>query len=250
MTIDFLPYRYEGCNFRLAYHKALLTLNLLLRNINDAHKEGDGLRTIECYRMALLYFKTFGHHKYAFSIMKLLCNLKFNPQNSHELIFDRFVNIHGVQGKNIPMDLHLEHLNNFLKEQLKTLRSNLDEKNAKRVSEAMNNIRTLVLTTEKNLNVKKASSGAQKRDYRETVKKMTKEMKNQNPFADDNKYKSYENFEIYDETLLTKQDTTKLLEWTKKKSNAFKKRIQINAKKNNSNLMKNDSNLIDFTIRT
>ena len=75
------------------------------------------------------------------------------------------------------------------------------KKNAKRVSEAMNNIRTLVLRTEKNLNVKKASLSAQKRDYGETVKKMTREMKNQNPFADDNTYKSYDNVEIYDETL-------------------------------------------------
>lgn len=141
------------------------------------------------------------------------------------------------------MDLHLEHLNNFLKEQLKTLRSNLNEKNAKRISEAMNNIRTLVLTTENNLSIKKPSSGSQKRDYRDTAKKITKEMKNQNPFVDDNTYKPYENFEYFSDTLLTKKDTTKLLTWTKEKSSEFKKRIEINREKNTSSI-------IDFAVDT
>jgi len=167
--------------------------------------------------------------------MKLLCNLKYRPYDSHQLIFDRFINIHGLPGKNIPMDLHLEHLNNFLKEQLKTLRSNLNEKNAKRVAEAMNNIRHLVMTTEKNLDIKKSTSGKQKRDYTETVKKLVKEMKNQNPFVQDQAYKSYESFEYFDDSLLTKHDTTKLFEWTKEKSMEFKKRIEINKKNTGNN---------------
>lgn len=238
--IFFQQFRYDGVNFRKTYQKALLTLNLLLRNINDAHKEGDGLRTVECYRMALLYFKNFGHSKYAFAIMRLMCHLKYNLKNSHNLIFERFINIHGRPGKNIPMDLHLEHLNNFLKEQLKTLRSNLNEENAKRIAQAMNNIRELVMNTEQNLEIKRPSSCGQKRDYRGTVKKVAGEMKNQNPFVDDNTYKSYENFEYFSENLLSKQDTTRLLNWTKEKTNEFKTRIEIDKKKDTEN--------IDFAI--
>ena len=42
------------------------------------------------------------------------------------------------------MDLHLEHLNGFLKEQLKNLRINPDKNNATRVSRASNALRKLV----------------------------------------------------------------------------------------------------------
>ena len=204
-----------------------MTLNLLLRNINDAHKEGDGIRTIECYRMALLYFKTFGHTKYSFSILRLLCSLKYDLHHSHELVFDQFINAHGLPGKNIPMDLHLEFLNRFLKEELKTLRSNLNEKNAQRVAESMNNIRTLVQNTEKNLEINHNGSGKNKYDNREMVKTLVKEASKDNPFIEDNRYKSYQSFEYFEEQILSKQDTTKLLEWTKRKSDEFKNLMEL-----------------------
>ena len=37
------------------------------------------------------------------------------PRLSQQLIWSRFVNTHGQPGKNIPCDLHLEHLNRSLK---------------------------------------------------------------------------------------------------------------------------------------
>ena len=71
----------------------------------------------------------------------------------------------------------MEHLNNFLKEELKTLRSNLNEKNAKRIAESMNNIKTLVENTEENLEINKRGSGKSKHDSRETIKTLIKELK-------------------------------------------------------------------------
>ena len=97
-----------------------------MRTINDAIREGDGARLIECYRMALLYFKAFGHTKYAYSVIKLLHQLKMQPEKAHRLIWERFANTKGIAGKNISLDLHMEHLNNLLKELLKTLRNNLN----------------------------------------------------------------------------------------------------------------------------
>ena len=37
------------------------------------------------------------------------------------LIWSRSINIHGVRGKYIPFDLHLEHLNCLCKDSIKTL---------------------------------------------------------------------------------------------------------------------------------
>ena len=43
------------------------------------------------------------------------------PHLSAELIWSHFVNVHGHPGKNIPADLHMEHLNRFVKEAIRTL---------------------------------------------------------------------------------------------------------------------------------
>lgn len=61
------------------------------------------------------------------------------PTAAFSLIWERFINTRGVKGHNISMYLHLEHLNNFLKELLRDLRSNLTEQNADRVSKAVKN---------------------------------------------------------------------------------------------------------------
>ncbi|KAI8493967.1 hypothetical protein Bbelb_283140 [Branchiostoma belcheri] len=70
------------------YHNAKLGMSLLLTNIQDAKKEGDGERVARYFRMA------------------------------HSLLWDRFVNTRGG-GKNIAGDLRLEHMNNLLKSFLK-----------------------------------------------------------------------------------------------------------------------------------
>ena len=158
---------------------------------------------------------------------EITVNLKYRPHDSHELIFDRFINTNGLPGKNIPMDLYLEFLNKFLKEELKSLRSNLNEKNAQRVAEAMNNIRTLIQNTENNLDIRINKSGKNSYDNREIVKTLIKEMSNENPFIDGGNYKTYEAFEYFDEKILTKQDTTRLLEWTKNKNDEFKSLIEL-----------------------
>ena len=41
------------------------------------------------------------------------------PQHAAELIWSRFINIRGLPGRNIPNDLHMEHLNRILKTSIK-----------------------------------------------------------------------------------------------------------------------------------
>ena len=53
----------------------------------------------------------------------------------------------GRTGKNISLDLHMEHLNKILKELLNNLRNNLDEANADRIAKATNDIKRLIEKT-------------------------------------------------------------------------------------------------------
>ena len=135
----------------LNYQKANFTINLLLRNINDAIRQGDGERLINSYRLALLYFKVTGHHKYSYTILKLLYRIKLVPEDAFKLIWSRFVNTTGYKGRNISPDLHLEHLNNFLKELLRALRSNINETNAERVACSLKNIKLIIQNFESSI---------------------------------------------------------------------------------------------------
>uniref|UniRef100_A0A1X7V2L4 DUF6589 domain-containing protein n=1 Tax=Amphimedon queenslandica TaxID=400682 RepID=A0A1X7V2L4_AMPQE len=51
-----------------------------------------------------------------------------NERQSHQLIWSRHINIHGLPGRNVPCDLFLEHLNKICKQAIVTLGSNFSEK--------------------------------------------------------------------------------------------------------------------------
>ena len=106
----------NDCDHSLEYQRALFTFNLLLRNIKNSIKYGDGERLLHCYRFALLYLKSTKRTKYSHTILKLLYRIKLQPEKAFQLTWGRFINTRGFKGKNIPPDLHLEHLNIFLKE--------------------------------------------------------------------------------------------------------------------------------------
>jgi len=54
-----------------------------------------------------------------------------------ELIWSRFINTHGKPGKNIPNDLHCEHLNRLCKTSIKGIGANKTEKCITRVAKAL-----------------------------------------------------------------------------------------------------------------
>ena len=192
-------------------------MNLLLRNINDSIREGDGERLMENYKVAMLYFKAYGHKNYALSLLKFFYTIKYRSEQAHELLWEGFVNNKGFPGRNISLDLHLEHLNNFLKELLKNLRSNMNEQNAERISKALNNIKRLVDNTEKMLDIKKSSSGSNRMKTEESVRHLAVELHKSNPFKET--YDTYESFPDFNSKVLQKLDCTGFMEWmiTKRK---------------------------------
>ena len=154
---------------------ASLSLNLMIRNVNDAIREGDGSRLIETYKVVLLYFKKFGRTKYAFTLLKLLVRIRTQPHSAFNLIWNRFVNTRGLKGRNIPLDLHLEHNNGYLKELLRNLRSNLNEDNASRVAKSMKSEATITTNFENCTGIKKGSGGRNAAKLAQSVQKLAEE---------------------------------------------------------------------------
>ena len=56
----------------------------------------------------------------------MLSDHQFNltPTQAAELQWNRFINVHGILGRNIPCDLHIEHLNRTCKDAVRGLHAN------------------------------------------------------------------------------------------------------------------------------
>ena len=122
------------------YNCALVSEGLLFMNFLDAIAEGDGERILRQYRYLMLLFKSDAPHsnKYALECLYQLLLVKgvLSKRDSHRFIWNRSVNNKGGLGMNIPLDLAVEHSNNFLKQAINHLGVNLTENAVTRISKA------------------------------------------------------------------------------------------------------------------
>ena len=136
---------------------ARLSFFFFLLDMLDAVKEGDGERLMRLYKVALLYYNAYGHSHYAYStfLLTLQVNASLSPRMAHSVTWNRFWSTRGGNGGNIPLDLHLEHSNNFLKSFLKGLGPNLSEAVARRVSQSIGVLRDMMEKVDGELCVRK-----------------------------------------------------------------------------------------------
>ena len=73
-----------------------------------------------------LYLSNVKNNRYSLEAVNLLIQYQFAlpPINAQKLIWNRFINVHGISGKNIPGDLCLEHLNRLCKQAVNNRGSN------------------------------------------------------------------------------------------------------------------------------
>lgn len=124
------------------YSTQLLGLGLFYLEFADAIKEGDGNRVLRCWRFLLPIFKSSGRKNYAIETLNMLCqyNHGLPPRQAAQLLWNRFVNVHGLPGRNIPADLHQEHLNRVVKEAIRGLGANKTERAIARVGKALGTV--------------------------------------------------------------------------------------------------------------
>ena len=122
------------------YAEEILTLGLIWNGFKDAIREGNENRdrVRQYWRYFLLLFKACGRKSYSCEVAKLLyCNKMLSPRIQTQLRFSRFVNIHGRQETNIPLDLHCEHLNRVVKDALINMGSNWTDKSINRAGKSV-----------------------------------------------------------------------------------------------------------------
>ena len=131
---------------RYSYGCETLSLMLLLMEFKDAIREGDGNRVMAVWKYLFLLFKSSGRTNYSIEAFILLSQQQFllPPMLAEQQKWSRFVNCHGTPGKNISMDLHMEHLNRLCKTSIQGLGANKSTKAILRVGKTIGVLDELV----------------------------------------------------------------------------------------------------------
>jgi uncharacterized C2H2 Zn-finger protein len=204
---------------RFNYACVRLALGLLLRNFDDAVKEGDGARILRCWKMAMLIFRAHHHHKYALASLHLQAATQaiLTPRQAHSLTWNRTVNNHGGKGRNISMDLRLEHLNNFTKGLLKHLGPNLTNNAVLRCSHATNNVEKILDVTDEDLGMR-ATYGTHKTTRSDdNFKKLVSVIKDKGDMFhhEISEQRQYQHFSTFSRNILGSVDHRLLHKWIK-----------------------------------
>ena len=117
---------HKSQDFVQEYASKVLGLGLLYEEFVDAIREGDGSRVLRCWKFLFLIFKENGRTNYSIEAFTFLAQHAFllSPRQSQQLLQSRFINVHGLPGRNVSCDLHMEHLNRLLKTCIATLGPN------------------------------------------------------------------------------------------------------------------------------
>ena len=121
------------------YSRQLLSVGLLYIEYADAIWEGDGEHVYRCWKYLLPIFKSAGRINYSIEALTLLNQhqLRLTPRLSAELMWGRFINVHGIAGRNIPCDLYVEHLNRICKGAVYGLQANKTPAAIRRVGKSL-----------------------------------------------------------------------------------------------------------------
>ena len=149
-----LPCEATCTDFVYAYAVDFLTIGLLWQGYHDAIRCGDGNRILTYWKFLTVIFKSENHINYAKEGFLLLAqSLLLSCRKTAELKWCRTINTHGRPSKNIPVDLHMEHLNHHLKGMMRNLGSNITPESVQRASKALGGVTNICCNFEETSNI-------------------------------------------------------------------------------------------------
>ena len=206
------------------YNCSLLGQGLLFFNFLDSTSEGDGDRSIRCWKFFLLHFKEDkSTTKYALEALYLLLQVYFllPPAEAHSLVWNRTVN-NRETGKNVAIDLDLEHDNNDLKQPIKNLGPTVTEDAVRRISNGQQKSKQMLSCMDREILVKQRSGKHVSADYSKDLRAVVNSLIEESVFCrtPGRQYKHFSNF-VRDP--LSRLDLSNLYQWI----NKHKKNIDL-----------------------
>lgn len=195
------------------YAKDVVTLGIIWWGFRDAIREGDGERVIAYWRFLLVLFKVGGRRNYSCEAAKMLLGHDYflSPRQSAQLQWCRFVNIHGREGCNIPMDLHLEHLNKRLKGALAGLQSNVTSTAINRIGQSLGVVCHVCDTLEQEVQLQTTSGYHPLPSFSKDLELVLKCLKEEQVF----KHKANRHYKTitFKQGLLQEVDMSRVIDW-------------------------------------
>jgi len=151
----------EECTDKVyLYATEVLTLGLLWHNFHDSTREGDGDRILRCWKFNLLLYKATQRKNYSIEALNLILQVNYtlSPREAAQVKWCRTVNTSNLKGHNIPMDLHLEHLNRRLKTTLRNMGSNVTNRSVKLAAESVGTVNEICHVFERQCSNSKETS--------------------------------------------------------------------------------------------
>lgn len=204
-------------NLVISYATELLSLGLFFQEYSDSVREGDGIRVLRCWRYLLPLFIASQRKNYSIEAFNFLYQYHFmlSPRQAQQLIWDRFVNTQGKPGRNIPADLHLEHLNRLVKGAIGSLGSNKTESCITRVGRAIGTLQPVLDQYDVSNRVTHPSgshmSSPITKDCNILVKELTSNVYSST--SRDEKHRKYDSFVSVKDSLLQGVTHTQLINW-------------------------------------
>ncbi len=111
----------------------------------DSWAEGDGDRAYRCWRRFLPHFLVHNRRKYALEALRLQFQVQavLSPHLVHHVLWDRFITTRGGIGRNIPCDLHSEHVNKLIKQVITNMGGNMTDDALKRSARSVSTLQAL-----------------------------------------------------------------------------------------------------------
>lgn len=155
------------------YARVFCHFGSLALEFTDAWSEGDGERIIRCWGVFLLHFFATGRRKYALEALRLKLQLASLPSPlAHQLKWNRFVNTHGGPGRNIPCDLHNEHVNKLFKEIIANMGANLKEEALTRAARSVTALASMRETFDKESGVPVSTTAHSTRSNEDDIRRV------------------------------------------------------------------------------
>lgn len=174
------------------------------------------MRIMRQYKYIMLYCKADQTHstKYALECLYqfFLVYALLSPRDSERFMWNRSVNNACQKGSNIPLDLDVEHSNNFIKQGIKNLGPNVTEKAISRFSCAETTVTTILDNLDKSVQrIARSGKHARSSDDKD-LQQLVKKGLEANIFTQ-HAQRSYKHFVDFKRDRLENFDTSSLFKW-------------------------------------
>ncbi|CAB3978210.1 Hypothetical predicted protein [Paramuricea clavata] len=175
------------------------------------------------YKYLMLLCKADGSHstKYALECLHqlLLVNGVMSKKDAEVFIWNRSVNNHGGMGMNIPLDLEVEHSNNYVKQGIRNLGANVTESAVTRISRAEKAVRGVINKVDRGLHCAVSSGKHSERSQKSDLEMILKNLQERNIFETEERH--YGHFPNFQRDPILSLDMSQMYKWIEDHKNKF-----------------------------